>query len=62
MLKVHESQLFYFAFVAQQIIKIVGSQIEVERVFNIANICINMRRSKLGIENLEMLVSVYKVS
>jgi uncharacterized membrane protein len=29
-------------FVAQQILQIVGSQIEVERVFNIINICTNM--------------------
>ncbi len=38
----------------------VGSQIEVKRVFYIVDICTNMQRSKLGIENLEMLVSIYK--
>jgi hypothetical protein len=46
--------------VAQQILGIVGSQIEVERVFDIVNICTNMRQSKLGINFLEMLVSIYK--
>ncbi len=28
-------------------------------VFNIVNICTNMRRSNVGIENLEMLVKIY---
>ncbi len=40
--KAHESQFSYVAFVAQQILGIVGSQFEVERVFNIVDICTNM--------------------
>jgi hypothetical protein len=58
--KVHESQFSYVAFVAWQILGIVGSQIEAEKVFKIAGTCINMRQSRLGIKLLEMLVSIYK--
>jgi hypothetical protein len=60
MVKVHESQFSYVVFMAQQIIGIVGSQIEAERAFNIASICTNMCWSRLGIENLEMLMNMYK--
>jgi hypothetical protein len=60
MVKPHESQFSYVVFVAQQILGIVGSQIEVERSFNIVDICTNMRWSKLGIENLKMLMNIYK--
>jgi hypothetical protein len=40
----------------------VGSQIEAKRVFNIADICTNLQHSWLGIENLEMLINIYKNS
>jgi hypothetical protein len=40
--KTHESQFSYVVFVAQQILGIVGSQIKVEWVFNIVDICTNM--------------------
>ncbi len=36
------------------------SQIEAERIFSIASICTNLQHSWLGIENLEMLISIYK--
>lgn len=39
----------------------IGSQIEGERVFNIVCICTNMQWSIWGIQNLEMLVSIYKI-
>jgi hypothetical protein len=47
--KAHESQLFNVVFVARQILRIVGSQIEAKRVFKIDNICTNKGRFKLGI-------------
>jgi len=47
--KVHESKFSYIVFVVRQIIRIVGSQIEAESVFNIAGIYTNMQRSRLGI-------------
>jgi hypothetical protein len=58
--KGHESQFSYVLFVAQQILGIYGSQVEVERVFNIVDICIIMQQSKLGTENLEMFENIYK--
>jgi hypothetical protein len=58
--RAHEVHYSYVGFVARQILDIVGSQIEVERVFNIVGICTNLRRSWLGIDNLEMLISIYK--
>jgi len=50
--KVHESQFSYVVFVA--------FLVEGERVFNIADICTNMRWSIWGIQNLEILVNIYK--
>jgi hypothetical protein len=38
----------------------VGPQIEVEKVFNIANIYTNLRHSHLGMDNFEILISIYK--
>jgi hypothetical protein len=50
----------YVGFVARQILGIVGSHIEVEKVFNVAGICTSLQRSRLAIENIEMLISIYK--
>ncbi len=47
-------------FVVHQILGIVGSQIEAEKVFNIASIYTNLRHSRLGTKNLEMFISIYK--
>ncbi len=58
--RAHEVHYSYVGFVAQQILDIVGSQIEVEKVFNIESICTNLRCSRLGIDNFEMLISIYK--
>jgi hypothetical protein len=41
--RAHEVHYSYVGFVAQQILGIVGSQIEVQRVFSIVNICTNLR-------------------
>ncbi len=57
--RAHEVHYSCVGFVARQILDIVGSQIEAERVFSIAGICTNLRHSRLGIDNLEMLVSIY---
>jgi hypothetical protein len=44
--KVESSWLIFFVFfVAQQILRIVGSQIEAEKVFSIISICTNMQHS-----------------
>jgi hypothetical protein len=55
-----EGHFSYVKFVAHQILGIMGSQIEAERVFNIASICTNLGCSRLGTKNLEMLISIYK--
>ncbi len=39
---------------------IVGSQIEVEWVFNIVGICTNLQQSWFGMDNLEMFINIYK--
>jgi hypothetical protein len=40
--RAHEVHYSYVGFVAPQILDIVGSQVETERVFNIASICTNL--------------------
>jgi hypothetical protein len=50
----------YVEFVACQILEIVGSHIEAEGVFNITCVYMNLHHSRLGTENLEMLINVYK--
>jgi len=58
--KVHEVQFLYVEFVAQEILGIVDSQIEAKRIFNVVGIYTNLQRSRLGIKNLEMFISIYK--
>jgi len=41
-------------------LRIVGSQIKAKRVFSIIGICINLKHSWLGMDNLEMFVNTYK--
>jgi hypothetical protein len=60
MVESQEGHFSYVGFVACQILRIVGLQIEVERVFNIASICMNLHHSRLGTKNLEMLINIYK--
>jgi hypothetical protein len=57
--RAHGVHYSYVEFVACQILGIVGSQIEVKRVFSIVCICKNLQRSQLRIDNLEMLISIY---
>jgi hypothetical protein len=58
--KAHEQHFSYVAFIAQQVLGIVGSQMEVKRIFNIVNICTNLRHSQLGTDNFEKLIIIYK--
>ncbi len=55
-----ESYLSYVEFVVHKILGIVGSQIEAKRVFNIVGIYMNLRCFRLGMENFEMLINIYK--
>jgi hypothetical protein len=47
-------------FLARQYLGIPGSQIETERIFSVAGILSNLHRSKIGIDNLDILVMIYK--
>jgi hypothetical protein len=47
-------------FLAWQILGVVGSQIEIERIFSLARILTNHKRCRLQIENLEKLIFVHK--
>jgi hypothetical protein len=58
--RAQEGHFSYVGFLVRQILGIVGSQIEVERVFSIASICTNLHHSRLGTESIEMLISIYK--
>jgi hypothetical protein len=42
------------------VLGIVGFQIEVERIFNIVNICTNLRHFQSGMDNFEILIIIYQ--
>jgi hypothetical protein len=52
--KAQKGHFSYVGFVAHQLLGIAISDIEVERVFSIAGICMNLHYSRLGTENLEI--------
>ncbi len=56
----HESMFPTVGFLAQQILGIVGSQIETKRIFSLVGIFTNLRRYHLQTENLEKLIFVSK--
>jgi len=47
-------------FLAWQTLRIVGSQIEIERIFSLASIFTNLKRCRLQLENLKKLFFVSK--
>jgi hypothetical protein len=47
-------------FCAREILGIVGSQIEIERIFLLVEILINLKRCHLQLENLNKLIFVNK--
>ena len=58
--KLHEGQFPTVGYLARQILGIVGSQIEIERVFSIAGILTALCRCRLGSKNLDQLVLLVK--
>ncbi|KAG0573230.1 hypothetical protein KC19_VG160100 [Ceratodon purpureus] len=48
------------AFFARQILAIPGSQIETERIFSIASVLTGLRRCRLGLDNLDSLIMIFK--
>jgi len=58
--KSHEIRFLIIFFVARQILGILGSQIETERIFSIAGLLTNLQCYMLGVNNLKKLVMVLK--
>ncbi len=56
----HESTFPTIGFLAQQILRIVGSQIETSKILSLSDIFTNLRRCHLQSENLEKLIFVSK--
>lgn len=61
----HEKEFPNVAFLARQILGIVGSQVELERLFSISGVITSLQRrklgmDKLGMDNLESLVLISK--
>jgi hypothetical protein len=54
----HENMFPTSGFCARQILEIVGSQIEIERIFSLVEILINLKRCHLQLENLNKLIFV----
>ncbi len=55
-------QYLYMEFVAKQIIGIIGPNIKVKRVFNIASTITNSQRLPSIVKNLEKLVTIEKLA
>ncbi len=56
----HEAMFLNVGFLTWQILKIIGSQIEIEKIFSLAWIFTNLRKCCLRSENLERLIFVNK--
>jgi hypothetical protein len=50
----------YWFFFSKQILGIIGSQIEIEKMFSLTHILINLKKCHLHLENLENLISMNK--
>lgn len=55
-------QYLYMEFVAKQIIGIIGPNIKVKKVFNIASTITNSQRLPSIVKNLEKLVTIEKLA
>jgi hypothetical protein len=56
----HEAMFQTIGFLVRQILGIVGSQIDIEKIFSLVEILTNLRRCHLQLENLENLFFVNK--
>jgi hypothetical protein len=56
----HESMFPTIDFYARKFLRIVGSQIETERIFSLTSILSSLRRCHLQLENLDKLIFVNK--
>jgi hypothetical protein len=58
--KSHELQFPNISFVARKVFRILGSHIEIERIFSIAGVLTSLHHCRLGVENLDKLVIIMK--
>ncbi|KAG0584835.1 hypothetical protein M758_3G242300 [Ceratodon purpureus] len=58
--KKHEKEFRNVAYLARQILGIVGSQVEIERIFSITGVILSQQRRRLGTDHLEKLVFISK--
>jgi hypothetical protein len=56
----HEAIFLTIGFLAQQILGIVGSQIETSKIFSLAGVFTNLQKCHLQIENLKKFIFVHK--
>ncbi len=57
----HKSLFLTMAFLALQILGIVGSQIETERIFSLVGIFTNLRKCRLLPNNLDKIILLIKI-
>jgi hypothetical protein len=57
----HESMFFIVGSYAKQILRIVGSKIEIKRIFSLVGILTSYRRCHLQLRNLDKLIFVNKI-
>jgi hypothetical protein len=55
----HETIFPNVGFLAWQILEIIGSQIEIERIFSLARIFTNLRKYCLQLKSIERLISCF---
>jgi hypothetical protein len=58
--RIHESQFPNMGFLAKQILGILGSQIEIERVFSLASVLTTLRHCHLQMENMDQIIMMVK--
>jgi hypothetical protein len=56
----HEQQFANLIYFARQVMGIVGSQIKIERIFNMVGVITSLKRCRHGIENIDILVLIMK--
>ncbi len=56
----HEQWFPNLTYVSRQVMGIVGSQIEIERIFSMVRVITSLKSCLLGIENLDKLVLIMK--
>jgi hypothetical protein len=57
---IHETQFPNVSLLAKQILKIIGSQIEIECVFNLVDVLTTLRHCRLQVDNLNRIITMVK--